>query len=255
MHEISLAAEKIFVLWGYPITNSLITTLVISSIIILLALLYNAKKTLIPSKLQSIIELPVEAMYNMTKQMAPDHIREFFPLITTIFLFVLISNWFGLVPGLAGIGIVHEVEATETTEHYEGEEDHHSLTPLFRASTADLNTTIALALISVGAAHYYGIKSLGLGTHVKKFINFSNPINFFVGILELVGEVSKIISFSFRLFGNIFAGEVLLVVIGFLIPLVVPIPFIGLEIFIGLIQAMVFAMLTLVFCTIATQHH
>lgn len=255
MHEISLAAEKIFELWGQPITNSLITTVIVSALIIMLALLYNAKKKLIPSKLQSVIELPVEAMYNLSKQISPDHAKEFFPLITTIFLFVLISNWFGLLPGLTGIGIVHEAEATETVEHAEEEEDHPTLTPLFRATTADLNTTIALALVSVGAAHYYGIKNLGIGTHLKKFFNTSNPINFFVGILELISEVSKIISFSFRLFGNIFAGEVLLLVMGALIPLLVPVPFIGLEIFVGFIQALVFAMLTLVFCTIATQHH
>ena len=124
--------------------------------------------------------------------------------------------------------------------------------PLFRGSTADLNTTLALALIAVVSIQYFGIRDLKLA-YFKKFINLSNPIMFFVGILELISEVSKIISFAFRLFGNMFAGEVLLTVIGSLVPIIAPLPFPGLEIFVGFIQALVFSMLTAVFLSMAVS--
>jgi len=136
------------------------------------------------------------------------------------------------------------------------QDDHASVfVPLFRASTADLNTTIALALISVGMTQYYGVAYLGL-SYFTKFLNFKQgPIFTFVGLLEIISELAKIISFAFRLFGNIFAGEVLLAVIAYLLPLIAPVPFLGLEIFVGFIQALVFAMLTLVFINMATVGH
>ncbi|MEK7158525.1 MAG: F0F1 ATP synthase subunit A, partial [Patescibacteria group bacterium] len=133
------------------------------------------------------------------------------------------------------------------------------LIPLFRSANSDLNTTLALALISVLGTHIFGIITLGFWRHIGKFVNFKllvkNPIMFAVGILEVFGEVSKIVSFSFRLFGNIFAGEVLLVVMGTLVSFVAPVPFYFLELFVGFIQALVFAILTLVFLTMATESH
>jgi len=164
-----------------------------------------------------------------------------------------------------GLGIVAEeageVYIQETTESDEGfetvmEGDHEKkvFIPLLRAGTADINTTLALALISVIMTQVVGFKYLKLG-YLKKYFNFSNPIMFFVGLLEMVSEVAKIISFAFRLFGNIFAGEVLLAVMLFLVPLIAPMPFYGLEIFVGFIQALVFSMLTLVFFDMATVSH
>lgn len=129
------------------------------------------------------------------------------------------------------------------------------LIPIFRPSNADLNTTLALAIIAILAVQYYGIKSLGLGIHVSKYLNFKNPMEFFVGVLEIISEFSRIVSFAFRLFGNIFAGEVLLTVIAFLIPVIAPIPFMGMELFVGFIQALVFSMLTAVFLALATAEH
>jgi F-type H+-transporting ATPase subunit a len=131
------------------------------------------------------------------------------------------------------------------------EEGHRAFIPLFRAGTADLNTTMAFALLSVLIIQLAGLKMLGL-SYLKKFFIFNNPIMFFVGLLELMGEFTKIISFSFRLFGNIFAGEVLLTVIAFLMPIIAPIPFLGLELFVGFIQSVVFSMLTCVFLSVAT---
>jgi len=148
----------------------------------------------------------------------------------------------------------HPVE-TAAADHAEETAGEHSVfVPYFRAGTADLNTTLALGLFSQVMAQIIGIKYLGL-SYFKKFFNFKNPIMGFVGTLELISEFSKVLSYTFRLFGNIFAGEVLLVVMSSLIPLVVPMPFYGLEIFVGLIQALVFSLLSVVFFNIATIGH
>jgi F-type H+-transporting ATPase subunit a len=162
------------------------------------------------------------------------------PFIMTIFVFVFVGNLSGLIPGVGSIGF------------FEG---HEKFSPLFRAPTSDLNTAIALALVSVIITQIVGFKVLGFG-YLKKFVNFTNPVHFFVGILELVSEFTRIISFSFRLFGNIFAGEILIFVMSMLVPYFVPIPFYGFELFVALIQAFVFAMLTLVFIKLSmTSHH
>lgn len=266
MHEISIVAEKLFTIGGVSITNSMLTTVLVSGMIIGLAFLYRRSMKLVPSRLQSLVELPIEMFYKLTKDIAPKHVEEFFPLVMTIFLFVLLSNWLGLVPGISGIGLehgsaesidvsAHEEATVEDTEEAHADEEHASITPFIRPATTDLNATFALALIAVIATHYYGIKHLGTKVHLKKFFDFSNPIKTFVGFLEIISEFSRILSFSFRLFGNIFAGEVLLMVMFSLIPLFVPIPFIGLEIFVGFIQALVFGMLTLVLMSVATHKH
>ncbi len=125
--------------------------------------------------------------------------------------------------------------------------------PILRGNNADLNATLVLGIIAFVSIQYFGIKFLGFKEYIKKFINFSDPMSFIVGILETVSEFSKIISFAFRLFGNIFAGEVLITIIAFLIPIAATFPFLLLEIFVGMIQALVFSMLTTVFISIAIQ--
>lgn len=145
-------------------------------------------------------------------------------------------------------------EGEHSTDEEHAEEGHSAAVALFRGANADLNMTLALALISVVATQVFGISYVGLG-YFKKFINLSDPISFFIGILEILAEFSKIISFAFRLFGNIFAGEVLISVITYLIPVLIPVPFIGFEIFVGALQAYVFAMLSLVFFNMATAEH
>jgi F-type H+-transporting ATPase subunit a len=147
-----------------------------------------------------------------------------------------------------------ETEESEAAMVKTETEEGPELVPLFRAATADLNTTLALAIFSIVLTQIFGFQHLKLG-YLKKFFNFSNPLMTFVGILELVSEFAKIVSFAFRLFGNVFAGEVLLAVMAFLVPVVVPMPFYGLELFVGFIQALVFAMLSLVFFNMATQSH
>lgn len=240
--HISISAEQIATYGGLEITNSMLTSLLVSALLILFAIIVKQqlKQTQKPTGLQNFAEWLVETFHNFIHSVTGDlkKTRIFLPLVTTFFVWIIINNWLGLLPGVGTITIT----------------EHATKIPIFRAGTADLNTTLALALISVFVTQVYGVQFQSLG-YFKKFINFSNPLMFFVGILEIISEVAKIISFAFRLFGNIFAGEVLLVVMTFLVPLVIPMPFYGLELFVGFIQAFIFAVLSLVFFKMATQSH
>lgn len=288
--HISISAETIFYLFGIPISNSMLTSLVVSGLLIVLALLARQimttdYKQYPPKRWQNFLEMIVESLYSFVDSVVHNRTKSALltPIFGSFFLFILLNNWLGLLPGVGSIGLTHEpeqvsvvsevhaadheepimeaeaevgidhkVEATEIK--HETEESHKTFIPLFRAGTADLNTTIALALVTMLIVQVLGVKYLSLG-YFKKFFNFSNPIMFFVGLLEIVSEFAKVISFAFRLFGNIFAGEVLLTVILSLVPLVVPMPFYGLEVFVGFIQALVFSMLSLVFYNMATISH
>ena len=349
---ISIPSETLYVFEGSKdnflidflnsaITNTLLMSLLTIVILLVVSIKATSKMKIIPSGMQNLIEFAIEAMYNTCKKIAGEEKGKiFFPLVMTIFLFVVISNWIGVLPGTGTIGRIESAE--EYCHHQEKKDnlghdvkfniykkngnlsstlfgfgsskykinssdsalfkhsdskdnhsDHHGnkicshdwlhhefadaknlkakelgvenfdnnyqagiLVPFFRGSNSDINTTLALALCAMITIHWWGIRYLGLFGHFGKFINFKNgPINFFVGILELVGEFAKVISFTFRLFGNIFAGEVLLFAMAFLLPLIGIIPFIGLELFVGLIQGLIFSMLTLVFAAIATVSH
>lgn len=237
MH-ISLAAEKIFHLGSFPVTNSLINSLLISIFLIVFFLLVVRQRSLVPKGIYNAVEGIFEVLLNFMDTVTADRKKSirFFPLVATLFIFIMASNWFGLFPGIGTIGFW---------------EEHQTFVPLFRSANSDLNSTLALALISVIATQIFGIVILGFFQHLKKYIHW-NPIKLFIGMLEMLGEIAKMLSFSFRLFGNIFAGEVLLTVVAVLIPFIAPLPFYFLELFVGFIQALVFAMLTLVFLQIAT---
>lgn len=242
MH-ISIRAENLQSFIGIPITNSILATFLLLGILLLLVLALKSKKiSLIPSGLQNFLEIAIEALDNLASSVAEGKARVFMPIFAGSFFFVLLSNFLGLIPGFGSVGF------------WEIEKGEKVLVPLLRGPTADLNTTLALALISVFLTQFFGIKYLHL-KYFTKFINFKGPIQFFVGILETVSEFAKIISFAFRLFGNIFAGEVLLTVIAFLMPIIAPIPFMGMELFVGFIQALVFSLLTAVFLSVATAEH
>ena len=232
-----------------PITNSLIASLIATVVLILIAYFATRNIKEVPKGLQNLFEIVIEALFNMVDSVTGDRKQtyQFFPIVATIFIFIIISNWLGLLPGFGSVGFF------ETTQLH-GEESS-TFVPLLRSANSDLNTTLALAIVSVFATQVFGIMALGILKYGKKFINFSSPIKFFVGILELISEVAKMVSFSFRLFGNVFAGEVLLIVIIMLAPFIVPIPFFALELFVGFIQALVFAMLTLVFLKMAVTAH
>lgn len=199
----------------------------------------------LPGKLQNAGEMVIETALDFFTEVLGSRkdAERTFPFVFTFFIFILISNWLGLVPGIGSIGFIeHQVVNGNAQEVF---------VPLLRSTYSDLNMTLALSLISVIATHILGIAAIGFFKHAGKYITFKSPLLFFIGILELVAEVAKVLSFSFRLFGNIFAGEVLLVVILSLVPYVAPIPFFALEIFVGFVQALVFSMLTLVFIKVA----
>lgn len=242
MH-ISLAAEKIGFIHGWPITNTIVTFWLSIAVILVLSVLATRRMQMIPGKLQSAFEWVIESLYGVVKDVfgSDKEAKRYFPFLATFFLGILVSNWMGILPGWGSIGWHHVIDGKQ------------EFVPLLRSTNADLNTTLAYALISVGATQYFGVRQLGVGKYLGKFFNFKSGIGFFLGILELVSEFAKIISFSFRLFGNIFAGEVLLMVIAFLVPVIAPLPFLGLELFVGVVQALVFFMLTSVFIKVATE--
>lgn len=245
MINIEIAAETLLSVFGMPITNTLINGLAVSGILILIAVIVSKKISPVPAHLQNIFEIIIESLLDAMEGIFGSRTRaeRYLPLIATIFIFVLLSNWFGIIPGVGSIGIMEIKEGMPT------------LIPLFRSAASDLNFTLALAIVAVLFINISGVTAIGFFKHLSKFFSLKNPISFFVGILEFISEIAKMVSFSFRLFGNVFAGEVLLITIGFLAPYIIPVPFLGLEIFVGFIQALVFSMLTMVFISIATSHH
>ena len=239
MVHISLKAEEIFRLGGLSITNTLLVSVVAAVILAVIAILSRRSIRIIPGMLQNVIEFVIEELLQLMDSVLGERKKseKYLPLVATIFVFILFSNWLGLMPGIGSIGL----------------QEHKEFVPLFRSPASDLNFTLALALITVLGINILGLIAVGARPHLSKFFNFKSPVGFFIGILELVSEFAKIVSFSFRLFGNVFAGEVLLIVAAFLIPYVIPLPFLFLELFVGFIQAFIFAMLALVFTAIATS--
>lgn len=240
--NISLAAEPVFHIGSFPVTNTLLTSWIAILLLLIGGFVLRKRMKDVPKGFQNIIEYVVEGMLSVMDGItgSREQTKMFFPLIATLFLFILLANWLGLVPGFGTIGL---------REVHEGK---NIIVPFLRSTNSDLNMTLGMAIISVLAIQIFGIVLIGAAKYSKRFFNFSNPIMTFVGLIELVSEVAKLLSFSFRLFGNVFAGEVLLVVISSLVPYIVPLPFYFLELFVGFIQAMVFAMLTLVFLKVAT---
>lgn len=240
--EISFAAEEIGYIGPLPITNTFLTTLVVSSVLILFAYFLKNRLSLRPASVQNATEFAVEGLYLLTSQIAGKRASFIFPWFATFFLFIITANWLGLLPGFGTIGF------------FQGE---HRFIPLLRPVNSDLNVTLALALISLTVTHFFSLKILGVKEYLSRFFSFQ-PINLFVGVLEFFLEFVKIVSLSFRLFGNIFAGETLLVAVSKLAPVtafLVPLPFMVLEVVVGFVQALVFSMLTMVFMVILTTSH
>lgn len=247
MSEISIQAEKIFSIGGFPVTNSLIMSVLVLLGLGLVVFSIGRKYSIVPNKIQSVAEIVLEGIMDFMDSILGDrHITEqYLPLVGTIFFFILFSNWSGLIPGLSALGINEVSQVT-------GEE---VFVPVLRAPSSDLNFTLALGIIAILSVNVLGVAAIGIKSHMGKFFNFSSPVMFFVGILEFVSEFVKMVSLAFRLFGNVFAGEVLLMVIGMLAPYVLPMPFVLMEVFVGFIQALIFSVLTLVFINMAVEHH
>lgn len=258
--EHTLYSEPVGHLGGITITNSLINSWLALAIIIILGWALRRKLRLVPGKLQTVAEMIMEAFLGIFDSVTGDRKKSLLlaPFVMTFFFFILINNWLGILPGVGSIGSV-------ITEHGE-----KIFVPWFRGGTADLNTTLALATIGVVASHIFGILTIGAWKHLNKFINIKafleiptkiikeptvilvNPIKAFVGLVEIIGELAKAASLSFRLFGNIFAGEVLLASMSAILAWGVPIPFMFLEIIVGLIQALIFSMLILIYLSTAS---
>ncbi len=336
---IIVAPETVFHAPGLDITNTMFTSWFVVALLAIIAIVAGRGVKLVPSGFSAYVEAAVMALYGIVEQVAgPVNARRFFPLVGTIFFFVLISNYFGLLPmnavigvpepghgnvqavfrqtSVAGIDLAYMPLKTDTVDVTAGEamlvpagyedahaeEDDHSstlgapqqyvsvlpggaeyvpaplaegaveetedgrfsgiLAPYFRSVNTDINAPLAIAIFSFIFVEFWGLQSLGVG-YLGKFFAFGSIlkkgpmglIDVFVGLLELVSEFSRIVSFTFRLFGNIFAGEVLLLMMTFLVPFVLTDVFYGLELFVGLIQAFVFAMLTTVFAVTAVSHH
>ncbi len=231
--HVVLKAEQIGSILGFPITNSLLMTVITSVLLLAFAFFMRKKLALIPGKLQAGVEMLFEGVLNyMTETLESEKLaRKFFPLIMTVFLFVLLANELAFLPGVGSFMI-----------EYMG-----NTVPLLRAPAADLNMTLALAIIAFMVIEIAGIAMLGFFKYAGKYVNFSSPVNFAVGLIELISNVGRLISFSFRLFGNVFAGEVMIAVAIFFAAYLVPVPLMAFEIFVGFIQAVVFAMLILFF--------
>lgn len=244
MPHIEIAAEELLTVGRLTITNTFVAAWLVTGFLILGAYLLSRRIQLVPAGAQNVFEVVTETLLDLMEGIfgSRQKAERYFPIIATLFIFIISSNWFGILPGVGTIGFFEHVG------------DHEKFVPLLRSAASDLNVTLALGIVAMTLVNVSGAAALGMGAHLKKFFTISNPINMFVGILELLSEFAKIISFSFRLFGNVFAGEVLLVIVGFLAPYGAPVPFLLLEVFVGFIQALVFAMLTMVFISIATSH-
>lgn len=293
--HISLAAETIGHIGDFPITNTLITSWIVMALLILFGAVLGKKMSLIPSRMQTLVEWMFEAIHDFIGSTLENRkiAKIVFPVLLTLFLFIAVSNAVEFTPGIGSVGFYRAAEhaaqplqaahdtAGETTEapsvhegvaeaavegaeieaamgHTSTGEAHETqahgdteFVPLFRSVNTDLNVTLALTIITVIMIEIMGIIALGFFRYAGKFINFSSPLNFIVGLIELVSEISRLISFSFRLFGNIFAGEVLLAVAAFFVPYVLPVPLMAFETFVGFVQAAVFALLALFFIKMA----
>jgi F-type H+-transporting ATPase subunit a len=292
--HVSLAGEALFSNGPQWFTNSTFTTILVDIFLLVVAFLATRSMKVVPDGLQNIMEFAIEGLMGLSESVAGKDAKRYFPWVATIFLFVIISNWTDVLPGVGSIGFYHPSEGAhveqpaeeapqggeEHSSYLDGqlamaggdlilveaqpapaasEEGEHKFVPLIRPPSADLNMTFALAITTIVLVQIFGVKALG-GKYFKKFFNANGKgvmkgISAFVGLLELISEFSRIIAFGFRLFGNVFAGEIVLATMAFLITFLLPVPFFALEIFVGFVQALVFMMLALIFFSLSTVGH
>jgi F-type H+-transporting ATPase subunit a len=282
--EIQAAAEKISsaplfsspLLGDFYLTNTLVSMLIIDAVLIILALAVRGalkKGTLVAGGITAALEMVIELLYNLTESSAGKHAKKIFPWFATITLMVLVSNLMDILPGVDSIGFLHSPEGKGypiaqlipgifTILKGTEVEGGSFVVPWVRVLSTDLNFTVALALCSVFATQVIGVQAQGL-RYFSKFINtthlfdkpFFGAMDFLVGLLELISEFSKILSFAFRLFGVLFAGSVLLFLVGEMVPVFAQSFVLMFEFFIGSIQAIVFGMLTMIFMSMAVRGH
>lgn len=256
--DIKIAPDTLFHIGPFPVSNTLLATWFSIAVVIAFGFLAKRNLSLVPRGVSNFFEWIFEQILNLCEEVAgPRRGRKFFPIVCTIFLFVLISNYLELVPFVESIGTITRPDVHPVLGIFLiNKADSNALMPWVRPAPTDLNMTIGLAIISVVVTQIYGFRLLGPKLQLGRYFTLKEgPIGLVVGLLEAVLELARVISFSFRLFGNIFAGDVLLLVMAFLIPALGPVPFLLLETLVGLVQAFVFAMLTLVFMTLGTTAH
>jgi len=240
MVNIGLQSEYIIQIFGIGVTNSFLTTLIVTVFLGALALFFffSQKKNIITELLRVLIFELLKLTDAVTKDREIS--KKILPLIATFFIFIVTANLLALIPGFLGSFYL---------------ESPDGVIPFLRSPNSDLTTTLALAIFSVAAIQIFSFQILGFKKYLARFFNFKNPLSFMLGFFEMLSEGVKVLSFSFRLFGNIFAGEILLLIIAFLIPYIIPLPFMILEVFVGIIQAFIFAMLTLTFIKTSIMRH
>ena len=261
--HINVPVEPIFTIGGFNFTSTLLLAIVDAIIIFVMFFLYSRRKKVLPGRIQNALEWMVQVFLNLCEEVAGKRKgRVFFPWVFGIFLFVLMGNLWEIIPGIESLGTInHEIPGCEHVSTTLGfllldKNSSNCITAWLRPPSTDLNFTLAIAVVSVVVTQIYGWRMLGAKAQLGRYFSLREGIlGLFVGILEAVLEVARIISFGFRLFGNLFAGDALLLVMGFLLPFVGAIPFYFLEIFVGVIQAFVFAMLTLIFLELGTTGH
>ncbi len=258
LHKISMGAEVLFYAGPVPITNTILTTWLVMAILIGFALVVRARLSLVPGVLQNVAEIVVETLHNLVIGVAGEKVgRIIFPLIATLFIFILVANWLGLFPGFGTIYLERPPLATAHTEAAEAAASaEHTLeeVPLLRPPNSDLNTTLAMAIITVFMVQVAGIAFRGIKGYLKEFVTpaMLAPL---MAPIHVISELSHILSLAARLFGNIFGGDVVLMVIFVMLPPLVPAVFMMLESLFGLIQAIIFSVLSLIYFTIATSAH
>ncbi len=243
--HVRIDAEPLFSIGPLTVTNSMVGALVTSLILLLVAWYVTRRTTLVPSRLQTAVEFPIEWIGNIVQGTGGSHWRSFAPLVITIFLFVLFANWLGLLPGVGTIGL------------FEQEHGEQVLVPFVRSASADLNFTLGLAIVSFLAFIGFGVKANGVKGYLKHTFIANPPyMTPIMTPIHIISEFSRLISLSMRLFGNVFAGEVLLATMIALAPILVPAVFLGLEALFGFVQALVFALLAMTYIgTAIAEHH
>jgi F-type H+-transporting ATPase subunit a len=265
--HVNLPPEQLWHVGSFPITNTMLAAWFTIVVLGVLCFFATRRMELIPRGLQNVMEALVEGLANFIDSVAgEENGRRFFPVLATIFIFVLANAWLSMLPGFMSIGFEHEMEG------------HMAIVPFFRGANTDINVPLALALVSFVFVEYWGFRTHGFRSYTRKFVNvgrslggmknvlrgrikqgvgglLSGLIDIFVGFVEFISELIRVLSFSFRLFGNMTAGEILIFSLIFLLPWLVVIPFYGLELFLGFIQALIFCGLSLVFVVMAVSSH
>jgi F-type H+-transporting ATPase subunit a len=240
--HVSIKAEPLFHIGPFEFTNSMVGALLATLALLLAAWYFTRRATLVPARMQSLIELPVEWMAGIVAG-SSTRWKGYVALILSFFLMILVANWIGLLPGVGTVGINHV------------EEGHTTLVPFVRPASADLNFTLGLALVAFGVFVWWGVRINGVGGYLKELVGeprYMAPLMF---PIHLISELSRLISLSMRLFGNVFAGEVLLATMVALAPIVVPAVFLGLEAVFGFVQALVFSLLAMTYITLSIAEH